>query len=128
MAIALLFGIGALRYEIGQFSRSGPGLFPLMVSTILFICGLVTVVRSYFLEPVLLSYNIKNIAIIVASLGGFALVSEWLNMSVGIVFLVFCATWAGSDYSVKRNLKICVGLLGVAFAFKFLLGLSLPLY
>ena len=75
-----------------------------------------------------LSYNAKNIAVILLSLCGFALVSKFLNMVVAIVFLVFCATLAGTSYSVVRNIKIALGLIAVALAFKHLLGLNLPLY
>lgn len=129
MAIALLFGLVSLKnYSIGQLSRSGPGLFPLMVSCFLFVIGLLTTVRSHFADPVPLDYNVKNIAIVLLSLIGFALLSAHVNMIVGIVFLVFCATVAGTSYSVVRNIKISLGLIAIAFAFKNLLGLSLPLY
>lgn len=129
MAIALLFGLVSLmNYPIGELSRSGPGLFPLMVSCFLFVIGLLTTVRSHFVEPVPLDYNVKNIAIILLSLIGFAVISQYLNMIVGIVFLVFCSTFAGTSYSVVRNIKISLGLTVIAFAFKHLLGLSLPLY
>lgn len=129
MAIALLFGLVSLKnYSIGQLSRSGPGLFPLMVSSILFVIGLLTTVRSHFVDPAPLDYNVKNIAIVLLSLIGFALLSEHVNMIVGIIFLVFCATLAGTSYSVVRNIKISLGLIAIAFAFKNLLGLSLPLY
>lgn len=128
MAIALLFGIVATRYSIGDLSRSGPGLFPLMVSGFLFVIGLVTAVRAHFVEPVVLSYNVRNIALILLSLVGFALISEHINMILGIVFLVFCSTLAGTSYSVFRNIKITIGLIAVAFAFKNFLGLNLPLY
>ena len=129
MAIALLFGLVALgNYPIGVFSRSGPGMFPLMVSSMLFLIGVLSVVRSHFVEAVPLSYNVKNIAIILLSLVGFALLSEHLNMILGILFLVFCSTFAGTSYSVLRNVKISMGLIAIAFAFKNLLGLSLPLY
>ena len=104
MAIALLFGLVALgNYSIGVFSRSGPGMFPLMVSLMLFLIGVLSVVRSHFVEAVLLSYNVKNIAIILLSLVGFALLSEHLNMILGIVFLVFCSTFAGTSYSVAQR-------------------------
>ena len=64
-------------------------------------------------------FKLKNIAIILASLCGFAVLSEYLNMIVGIVFMVFCASFAGtSSYSVMRNLKISVGLVVVALAFQ----------
>ncbi len=49
-------------------------------------------------------------------------------MIAGIVFLVFCSGFAGTSYSVVRNVKIAAVLIAVAFAFQKLLGLSLPLY
>ena len=128
VAISLAFGLGSLRYPIGQFSHAGPGLFPLLVSCLLFLVGLITAVRSRFVERVPLSFNLKNIAIILSSLCGFVLISEHLNMILGIAFMVFCATFAGASYSVLRNLKISAGLVVVAFAFQKLLGLNLPLY
>jgi len=128
IAISLAFGLTSLRYPIGQFSRAGPGLFPLMVSSLLFLIGLATVVRSRFVERAQLNVNLRNIALIVLSLCGLAVISLYLNMIVGIVFMVFCASMAGTSYSVMRNLKISAGLIAVAFAFQKLLGLNLPLY
>ena len=128
MAIALLFGLVSRNYAIGQLSRSGPGLFPLMVSSLLFLVGLLSVVRSRFVDHVPLDYNVKNIAIILLSLCGFVLASQYLNMIAGIIFLVFCSTFAGTSYSVVRNLKISAGLIAIAFAFKNLLGLNLPVF
>jgi hypothetical protein len=128
IAISLAFGLESLRYPIGQFSRPGPGLFPLLVSSLLLLIGLITVVRSRFTERVHLSLNMKNIAIILLSLCGFALISEHLNMIAGITFMVFFSAIAGTSYSVVRNLKVSAGLIAVAFAFQKLLGLNLPLY
>jgi len=96
IAIALGFGLASLRYPIGEFSRAGPGLFPLATSCILFVIGLTIVVRSRFVEHVHIQLNLKNIAIILGSLGGFALISEHLNMIAGIVFMVFSASLAGT--------------------------------
>ena len=128
IAISLAFGLTSLRYPIGQFSRAGPGLFPLMVSSLLFLIGLATVVRSRFVERAHLNFNLRNIALIVLSLCGLAVISLYLNMIAGIVFMVFCASMAGTSYSAMRNLKISAGLVAVAFAFQKLLGLNLPLY
>lgn len=127
MAVALVFGVAASRLPIGQLSRSGPGLFPSILSSFLFLIGLIMVVRARYLESVPLSYNYKNLAIVVLALGGFAFISEHINMIAGIVFLVFCSTFAGTSYSVVRNLKISAGLITIAFALKYLLGLGLPL-
>ena len=128
IAIALAFGLQALTYPIGNFAKAGPGLFPLMVSGLLLLIGTVTAVRARFVEHEPMQLNLRNIALILLSLCGFALVSKFINMIAGIVFLVFCATLAGSSYSLVRNLKIAAGLVLVALAFQRLLGLNLPLY
>jgi hypothetical protein len=128
IAISLGFGLGALRYPIGHFERAGPGLFPLMVSGLLFVIGVITVVRSRYVERVHLDFNFRNIAIILASLCGFAVISELVNMIAGIAFMVFCASFAASSRSWVRNLKIAAGLILVALAFQKLLGFNLPLY
>jgi hypothetical protein len=128
VALSLAFGLGAFRYPIGHFERAGPGLFPLMVSGLLLLIGVATVIRSRYVPRVPLAFNFKNIAIILGSLCGFALVSELVNMIAGIVFMVFCASFAASSYSVVRNIKIAAGLILVALAFQKLLGFNLPLY
>ena len=129
VAISLVFGLGALRYQIGHFERPGPGLFPLMVSCLLLVIGVFSVVRSHFVERVPIAFNPKNIAIILASLCGFALISEHVNMIAGIACMVFVASFAGmAKYSVVRNLQVVAGLVGVALVFQKLLGFNLPLY
>ena len=128
MAIALLFGLVSLNYRVGEFSKAGPGLFPLLVSCLVFLIGLLTVVRARFVKPVALNYNTRNIALVLLGLCGFAVLSEHVNMIAGIVFLVFCSSFAATSYSVVRNLKISAGLIAIAFMFRNLLGLQLPLF
>ena len=128
MAISLAFGLTALRYPIGDFSRAGPGLFPVMVSAMLLLIGVSTVIRSFFVEPVKLNFSFRNIAIILGSLCGFALISMYVNMIAGIIFMTFCSTLAGTSYSWVRNVKIAAGLIAMALALQRLLGLNLPLY
>jgi hypothetical protein len=128
IAISLVFGLGSFRYPMGAFARAGPGLFPLLVSSLLLLLGVVMVARSFLGERAGITFNLKNIALIILSLCGFALVSQYLNMIAGIAFLVFCASVAGTDYSVMRNLKVAGFLIAVALAFQKLLGLQLPLY
>jgi NADH:ubiquinone oxidoreductase subunit K len=127
MAFALVFGLWSRQYHFGDFSRAGPGLFPLLVSCLLFLIGVITVVRSRFVERVHLEFTFRNIAVVLASLCGFVLISEHVNMIAGIVFMVFCSTYAGTSYSIMRNVKISAGLIAIAFALQELLGLNLPL-
>ncbi len=128
MAIALIFGLVSIfNYKIGEFARSGPGMFPLLVSCLLFLIGVLTLVRSFFVEAVALHYNLKNIALILLGLCGFVLLSQHVDMVVGILFLVFSTSFAGSSFSWLRNVKICVVLIAIAYVFKYGLGLNLPL-
>jgi hypothetical protein len=126
-AISLAFGLGALRYPVGHFASAGPGLFPLMVSCLLFVIALVTIVQSRYVPRVPIRINLKNISLLLLALCGFALLSRLLNMMAGIVFMVFVASLAGTSYSWVRNVKVAAGLIAVAFAFQKLLGLNLPL-
>lgn len=127
IAFALVFGLGSLQYSIGTLGHAGPGLFPLLVSCMVGVIGVVMVVQSRFVAREPLHLHPKNIGILLLALCGFALVSHYLNMTAGIVFMVFTATLAGGTYSVMRNVKIAVALVAVAFAFQKLLGLNLPL-
>ena len=115
MGLALVFGLPAIGYSLGTFSRAGPGLFPFMVSVILFAIGVISVVRSRLVPPEPMDFQVRNISIILGSLCGFAILSHYLNMIVG------------TSYSVVRNIKITVVLIAIAFAFQKLLGVSLPL-
>ncbi len=126
-AIALSFGLPALRYGIGTLSHAGPGLFPLMVSSLLLLIGVLTVVRSRFVEKVAMHFQVRNIAILLAALCAFSLVSQLLNMTLGVVVMVLIASRAGSSLSLLPILPIAAGLVVVAFAFQKLLGLNLPL-
>ncbi|MDR1967966.1 MAG: tripartite tricarboxylate transporter TctB family protein [Burkholderiaceae bacterium] len=128
LAIALLFGIGAMRYQIGTLAHAGPGLFPLGVSCIVGLIGLLMIVRSRLLPKVPMDARVKNAVLILVSLVGFALITELLDMTAGILFMVFLSTLASKPYTWKRNLVIAVVLLGIAYAFQKLLGLNLPLF
>ena len=128
VAISLAFGLTALRYPIGDFGRAGPGLFPIVVASMLCMIGVATIVRSRFVDKVKLDLHVKNIGIILGSLCAFAVITLLLNMTVAIIAMVFIATLAGTSYSWKRNVKISIGLCLMALVFAKLLGMNLPLY
>jgi Tripartite tricarboxylate transporter TctB family len=127
-AIALLFLFQAPRYTIGSFSEPGPGLFPVIVAGILLVISVAIVVRSQFIEYVPLDFRIRNIALIAASLVGFVLVSQHVNMLAGIAVVVTMASFASDDFSIPRTAVIIVVLCLVAVVMKKGLGIQLPLY
>jgi Tripartite tricarboxylate transporter TctB family len=127
-AVALLFLVQAPHYTVGSLSRPGPGLFPVIVASSLLLIGIAIVVRSHFIEAVPLDFRVRNIALIAASLIGFALVSEYVNMIAGIAVMVTMASLASEDFSIPRTAVIAVALCLIAFAMKKGLGVQLPLY
>lgn len=126
--ISLAFGLGALKYPLGSFDRAGPGLFPLLISSIVFLLGAIMVFRAFIVDRVPPTFNLRNIALVLGSLIGFALISEYVNMILGIIFMVFVSTLAGTSYSVWRNVKISAFLVAMAVFFWKVLGVQLPLY
>jgi hypothetical protein len=58
--ISALFGFSSLDYKIGQFSKAGPGLFPLVISSMLFLIGLAMVIKSRFIASEPLHFNPKK--------------------------------------------------------------------
>lgn len=127
-AVALTFGLSAMQYSVGTLNRAGPGLFPLMVSGLLLVIAILTIVRSRFVPKVPMDFNPRNILLLLAAIGSFALVSRLLDMAAGIVAMVFIASFAASKRSLLGSAKIAAGLIAVAFGFQKLLGLNLPLF
>ena len=127
-AVALLFLVQAPKLTIGSLSRPGPGLFPVMVASLLFFIAIVIVVRSRFLESVPLDFHFRNIALVAASLLCFALISEYVNMLAGIIVMATMVSFASDDFSIPRAATIAGALCLIAFAMKKFLGVQLPLY
>ena len=126
--VAAAFGLTAMRYPIGELSRFGPGLFPLIVSGLLGVLAIVTLIQSRVERAEPLYFSAKNIALIMCALLGFVVLSKLLDMAVAIVFLVFVASFAGTSSKLKRNLQISAGLIAIAFVFERFLSLNLGLF
>jgi len=126
--VALFFLLQAPNYTIGNLSKPGPGLFPVMVAVTLLVISIAIVVPSYLIEALPFDFRIRNIALIAASLVSFALVSAYVNMLVGIAVMATIASFASDDFSIPRTGAIIVVLCLIAFAMKQVLGVQLPLY
>jgi hypothetical protein len=126
MAVSLVFGLGSFRYSIGALGHAGPGLFPLLVSSVLFIMGLATAVRAFFVDPIRIPMQFRSVTIVLVSLIGYAFISTYAGMLVGTVFMTFCSGFGGV-FSWKRSTIISVGLILIALALQYGLGLNMPL-
>lgn len=127
-AVSLFFLVQAPALTVGSLSHPGPGLFPVLVASLLLFLAIVMLVRSRFIEAVPLDFHFRNIALIAGALLSFALVSEFVNMLAGIVVMVTIASFASPDFSIRRTATIAAALCLAAFAMKKFLGVQLPLY
>lgn len=128
LAIALFFGIQAVGYTVGSFSKAGPGMFPLIVSLMLLTLSGAVIVRTWFMATQPLSFNWRNIGLVTVGLIGFALISEYVNMLVAIVAMVLTASYASDDFKLSRALILAGALSLIALAMRYGLGFQLPLY
>lgn len=128
IAAAVYFGMQAPNYALGSVTSPGPGLFPAIVSVFVFLIGAAILARSLFLKSERMEYNFRNIGIISASLVGFALITEYVNMLAAIFFLVATASLASDDFSILRSIKIAAALSLIAFVMHKGLGFQLPLF
>ena len=127
-AVSLFFLLQAPQLTVGNLSRPGPGLFPVIVSGTLLAIAAVMIGRSFFIAAAPLDFHFRNIALIGASLISFALVSEFVNMIAGIAVMTTMASYASEDFSIPRTAVIVAALCAIAVAMKKLLGVQLPLY
>lgn len=123
--IAIPFGIGALRMPVGELSDPGPGLLPLITSVILLVLAITIIVQSFIHEAPPIFLNPMNISIIILAMLGFAVITNYVNMALAVVWLVFVSTIAGTDYSWMRNVKLSASLIVIGFLFERTFGLNL---
>jgi len=50
IALALLFGVSSLSLNLGNAGRMGPGYFPMILSGLLFLLGMISIIRSFVSE------------------------------------------------------------------------------
>ena len=127
LGIALVFFTASFQYQIGKLEDPGPALFPMIVSAVLALFGVVTMVRSYRTHETI-SAQVKNIFTVVLSIVCFAAASMTVNMLLGTVVLVVIALTAVKDYQFGDVVKLSVGLSLVAAFMTYVLGLNLPLW
>jgi hypothetical protein len=127
-AVSLFFLVQVPQLTVGSLNRPGPGLFPVIVASLLLFLAIVMLARSRFIEAVPLTFSFRNIALVAGSLLAFALISAYVNMLAGIIVMTTLVSLASDDFSIPRAATIAAALCLIAFAMKRFLGVQLPLY
>jgi hypothetical protein len=121
-------GLGMARaYPFGSAARMGPGYFPVLVSGLLLILGMMITLRGLTAEgPKLGGFHGKPLAMVLAGIVLFGLALEPLGLGVSVFLLVVLSALGGHEFRF-REVVILAFLLAAGSFTVFICGLGLPI-
>ena len=120
------FALGARQYPMGTAVRMGPAYFPTMLGWLLFILGLILVVRAFFLHgETLRKTNFRPLTLILASVIVFGFLLDKAGLIVASFALMVVSALGGWDFRWKEQAVNAVFMTAVNTAI-FYYGLALP--
>jgi hypothetical protein len=130
--IYLAVGAGVIvigrNYSVGTASRMGPGYFPLALSGLLILFGLVAVVRSFLVqgEPIR-AFAWKPLVLILVGTALFGALIGTLGLIIALLALVL--TSAAASEKFRFDWRAALGLVAlIAFcSLVFVKGLGVPM-
>lgn len=130
IALAALF-IGLSRqYNIGNMHRMGPALFPVLVSGLLALLGLVITVKSFAADgPPLPRFEARPIVISSIAIVLFGVTLQLFGLLAAVAALVIIGASASSESRKLETLGLALLLMLFSTAvFVWILGLPIPLW
>jgi len=127
------FAAGAYNYSMGTAARPGPGYFPLILSVILAVLGLIVLFKSMTVEtedgdPVG-SIAWRPLIVVTVAITVFAILLPRLGMFITIPILLLIVSAAGDEFRWVGVLTSAVVLTIFSYlVFIKGLGLTIPLY
>lgn len=128
----IVFGVGAVSYSMGSPARPGPGYFPLILSIVMSVLGVIVLIRSLSVttadgEP-LGPIAWRPLLVVVASIVLFGAALLPLGLLLTIPLLIFTVSLADGDFGWKGALLTSAVLtFGSWLVFIVGLGLAIPL-
>jgi hypothetical protein len=126
IAIAALFAFGTLELELGTARKLGPGAFPLMLSGVLGLLGLIIMAKG-FRNPVAHEMTLPWRGILLIALAPilFGLTVRGVGMVAAIAIVVAVSAYSSRRMSLKLAAALIVGLT-LFCVLVFHIGLGLP--
>jgi putative tricarboxylic transport membrane protein len=126
LVFGLAFLVTAQDYQLGSARRMGPAYFPVVLSLVLIVIGLVTVARAFLVAGLpIRDVAGKALAVVTASVVLFGLIVQGAGLAIAVIVLVLVAAFASRDF---RPLPIILLALALAAfcVLAFVAGLGLP--
>jgi len=127
MVIGSFFAIVARQYQYGTAAKMGPGYFPFWLGVIMFLIGLLVLVRSYSAKaPIeaIPKFNWRIITQITGAVILYGLLLPKMGFLVAIVVLVFVSASARKEFTWKGTAINAIFLVTFTYSV-FVVGLNL---
>ena len=130
IVVGVGFAIGATNYSMGVAARPGPGYFPLILSTIMALLGLIVLFKSLTVETPdgdrVGAFAWRPLIVVVLAITVFGLLLPRLGMLVTIPILILITSLAGDEFRWKGVLAAAVVLTAASYLI-FIVGLKLTI-
>lgn len=129
MGFGLAFGYASLTYDLGTALRMGAGYFPLLLSGILVLLGVVITAQSFMNGPdevPLERVPWLGLGLILGALVFFGLTVRGLGLAPALFITTFMSAFASERTGIVGALAMAAGMVVVCMLI-FVWGLGLPL-
>lgn len=116
------------RLELGSPSRMGPGFFPMGLSLILMVLGVLVLVRALLERDTeeIGAVNPRPLVVVIGAVVLFSILLERWGFAIAAALLIVVARLAGERFRPLEVALLALGLIAFS-AGVFLFGLKLPL-
>lgn len=130
--VFIAIGVAGLYFAsdlaFGTTSRMGPGYFPMMLSGIILLIGVIVGLKALSVDgPAIERVPLRPIAVIVLCIVGFGYLTERLGVAITAAALVLAASYARRGASLKETIPLALAMsVFVVGVFVYALGQPLP--
>lgn len=130
--VFVLIGLAGLYFgselAFGTAGRMGPGYFPVLLSGLIVVVGLVAGFRGVTIEgPPIEPVQVRPILFIIAAILIFGFLIESIGLALTAILLTIFAAYARPEVKLGETIVLGVGLaMFTVVVFVYLLGQALP--
>ena len=118
--------ITAWDYPLGSTLRMGPGYFPVVLSGIMIVFGLIVMLKGlHQSEKIQGNWSIRALIILPFSMVLFGILMVITGFIPALIALIFVSAASGRKFKVKEVLLLTVMLVAISWTI-FIWGLGLP--
>ena len=131
-AVFLVIGLAGLYFgsdlTFGSAARMGPGYFPVLLSGLIIVVGLVVGFKGLTIEgPPIEPVQVRPICFIIAAILVFGWLIESIGLALTAILLTIFAAYARPEVKLGETIMLGVGLgLFTVVVFVYVLGQALP--